>query len=187
MEEFTVNKFDVAERQLLQAIRMFFRQDDEISVHTLAEAANQVLSDIGSAYSTTSVLRDNDWVREDKKREWLRHLFKSRNFFKHADRDKNDTHVFKSCFNHFSLLDGVSMHGSIKKTWVPETLVFQIWFSTMYPELLIKESEFNKMIFEGIRTGQIPDPQNKLLLFQMITTLRSGISGFPNVKLEYGL
>ena len=34
-----LSKFDVAERQLLQAIRLFFKEEDEVSIHTLSEAA----------------------------------------------------------------------------------------------------------------------------------------------------
>ena len=45
MTKIVLTKFEVAERQLLQAINMFFREDDPVSIQTLAEAANQVLHD----------------------------------------------------------------------------------------------------------------------------------------------
>jgi hypothetical protein len=66
-----LSKFDVAERQLLQAIRMFFGEEDPVSIHTLAEAAAQVLNDIGEKYGARSFLRDSDIIREDKRKEWL--------------------------------------------------------------------------------------------------------------------
>ncbi|WP_390241785.1 hypothetical protein [Vibrio sp. R78045] len=187
MKTITLTKFDVAERQLLQAIRMFFREEDVISIHTLAEAANQVLSDIGSDYDTKSIFRENDRIREDKKKEWLRHMFKSRNFFKHADRDKCTSHEFRPDVNHFSLLDGVSMYSSIKQVWVPETLIFQLWFSANYPELMIEESAFNQMVKVGLETGQFPNPKEKSLLSECIQAQRNGHKAVSGVNLEYGL
>jgi hypothetical protein len=187
METIVLSKFDVAERQLLQVIKMFFRGDDPVSIHTLAEAAGQILSDIGEEFGARSLLKDNDLIRTDKIKEWRNHLNKSKNFFKHADRDKNETHEFKPFFNDFSLLDSSNMYSIIKKTWVPESLVFQIWFSTKYPDLLIEESEFNKKILYGINDGQFPNPENKMIYFDIINNFRNGLISLDNVMIEYGL
>ncbi|AVW95509.1 hypothetical protein OS307_002263 [Vibrio parahaemolyticus] len=187
MDTISVTKFDVAERQLLQAIHMFFREDDIISTHTVVEAANQVLSDIGEEYNVKSFLRDSDLIREDKKKLWLRELFKSRNFFKHADRDKDSVHEFKSLFNEFSLIDGVTMYSTIKKTWVPETLVFQVWFSAKYPDLLFDDSEFKKQILCGFEEKRLIAPSDMKTWYEMLTTMRSGAHHFDTVSLEYGL
>lgn len=105
--EMKLTKFDVAERQLLQSIRLLFRDEDPVSIHTLSESALQVLRDIGSEFGTTSRLRDNDLIRPDKKKEWYRALAKSRNFFKHADKDKTSIHEFDTEANIFSILDDV--------------------------------------------------------------------------------
>jgi hypothetical protein len=187
LEAIILSKFDVAERQLLQAIRMFFRGDDPISIHTLAEAANQVLSDIGEEFGAKSLLRDDKLIRKDKMKEWLRHLFKSRNFFKHADRDKDEIDEFKPLFNDFSLIDGINMYSTIKKAWVPESIAFQVWFSTKYPDLLIEESDFNKMILSGIQTNQVPKPEDISLLYDFIVSLRNGSASLDNITIQYGL
>jgi hypothetical protein len=128
---------------LLHAINLFFREDVPVSIHTLSEAATQVLSDIGGKYGVKSMLRENDLIRADKKKEWLRHVFKSRNFFKHAKTDREETHEFKTEFNEFSLLDGVTMYSAIKRQWVPETLVFQIWFMRTHPDLIKEDSDLS--------------------------------------------
>lgn len=84
----TVNKFDVAEKQLHQAINLFFSGGDAISIHTLSEASSQVLYDISKQESDqASLLRDTSWVKAEHKQDWLRALTKARNYFKHADRD----------------------------------------------------------------------------------------------------
>ena len=124
MAPLVLTKFDVAERQLLQAIRLFFAGGDPVSVHTVSEAAAQVLYDIRGFLGIENRLRDSDLIRSEYRREWLATLGRSRNFFKHADRDPSDVHEFKDEFNHFSLLDGVGMYGPAKGSWTPETIVF---------------------------------------------------------------
>ena len=177
-------KFDVAERQLLQAIKLFFNNEDPISIHTLSESAGQVLNDIGKEYDAISFIRTNDLIKPEKRTEWLNHIFKSRNFFKHANKDKNEVHEFKSEFNDFSLLDSVNMYCSIKKKWVPETIMFQMWFSANYPSVLIKESEFNQVILNGVKSGY---PMDKETMFKIIQMFRNKEIENTNVTLEYGL
>ncbi|WP_051147650.1 hypothetical protein [Agarivorans albus] len=187
MEKLRLTKFDVAERQLFQAIRMFFREEDAVSVHTLVEAANQVLSDIGKDFGAQSFLRENDWIKEGKEKEWLRHMFKSRNFFKHADCDKDVAYEFRTDINHFSLIDGISMYSTIKKSWVPETIVFQMWFCVEYPSLHNKDSDFNQMVENGVSARQIPESTNLKHFSELITTLRNSNTVTSGVTLEYGL
>ena len=187
MEPIILTKFDVAERQLLQAINMFFRNEDPVSIHTLAEAASQVLNDIGKNYGAKSFLRDNDLIRDDKKKEWLRLLFKSRNFFKHANKDKDSSHEFKEIFNDFSILDATNMYTLIKKAWVPETMAFQAWFAVAYPHLIKEGSEFSKVVEIAKNNGLLPDPKNRQLLYELIRTIREGEHVVANINLKYGL
>ena len=180
-----LSKFDVAERQLLQAINMFFNGEDSVSIHTLSEAASQVLYDIGG--KDWSTVRDNDYIKEEKKEIWLQYLFKSRNFFKHADRDKNKTHEFNSELNNFSLLEAANMYTHLKKKWVPESLMFHAWFAIEYPELIREGTEVHKLYVSGENGGFLPDPKNKTLMYEFIQNMRNGINVIPNVSLEYGL
>jgi len=183
MSTLILSKFDVTERQLLQAIIMFFRNEDPVSIHTLAEAASQVLNDIGAK----SMLRESDIVKEDKRKEWLSYLFKSRNFFKHADKDKDDKHEFKLEFNDYSLIEGIVMYASFKKQWVPETLVFLSWFKVAHPNLINKQSEVYRLIEKSNRDGNLPNPNDKNNLYEIIKKLRDGSFTLNNVNLKYGL
>ncbi len=121
-----LSKLDAAERQLNQAIKLFFAESDEVSIHALAEAASQVLADIGKPLGIKSIVRDSGLIREEKRKEWLNIVFKSRNFFKHADKDPDGIHDFNPVSNVITLLDGVSMHSAITKKWTPETHTFLI-------------------------------------------------------------
>jgi len=182
-----LSKFDVAERQLTQALQLFFQEQDPVSIHTLAEAAAQVLYDIGGAYGVKSISRDNERIRPEKKKDWLSVLHSSRNFFKHADRDKQAVHEFKDIFNDTSLLDAVNMYVTIKKRWTPETLMFYVWFGLNYPELLLEDSD-HYQILAKLREGPYgPSPNDKAHFGQLAKLLRSGELSMPNIAMYFGL
>ena len=182
-----LTKFEVAERQLNQAIRLFFEQGDPVSIHTLVEAASQILYDIRPLTGAISFLRDSDWIREEHKKDWLAILFKSRNFFKHADRDADQTHEFKEVFNHFALMDAVSMYMQSKHAWTPETALFMGWLSAAHPNLVKEDSDL-AVISRRFREGPNPLPLDQ---FEHLATclkhFRSGAVTIPGITLKLGL
>jgi hypothetical protein len=182
-----LTKFDAAERQLIQAIRLFFREEDSVSIHTLSEAASQILHDIGKDLGIQSMIRDSVLIREDKKKQFLGYLFKSRNFFKHADRDKDETHEFNDEINDFSLIDTIHLHQAIKKSWIPETLTFYLWFGLKWPNLIIPNTEYSHLL-EKLRANNFTPPENdKSLFIEVIDNYRSGRTKANNVTLAPGL
>ncbi|WP_447778403.1 hypothetical protein [Variovorax boronicumulans] len=184
---FTLTKFDAAERQLLLAIRLFFAEEDEVSIHTLAEAAGQVMHDIGKAKNATSIVRDYPRIRPDQKKEWLAVLFAPRNFFKHGSKDPDQKLEFKSIFNDFSLLDATQMYQVLKGNWTPETMVFIVWFGLKYPDLFEEGSDLSRMLANPRSVRGLSDPSAKELFSDAITEIRSGRMVMPNIALHFGL
>lgn len=183
-----LSKFDVAERQLLLAIRLFFDEEDEVSIHTLSEAAAQILHDIGKADGVFSIVRDHDRIRPEKKKEWLAAIFKSRNFFKHADKDKDEIHEFKPIFNDMSLLDAVSMYLSLKKRWTPETLLFLVWFGLKHSQLVKEDGDLIPVLARIAANGDVPmaESPRKAFFGKAISVVRAGELTIPNVTLDFG-
>jgi hypothetical protein len=184
-----LSKFDVAERQLLLVIRLFFEEEDDVSIHTLSEAAAQILHDIGKAEGVFSMVRDNNRIRPERKKEWLAAIFKSRNFFKHADKDKNEFHEFKPEFNDMSLIDAVNMYSSLKKYWTPETLLFFVWFGLKYPHLIKEDNDLTPVLARLASKGDIPvaESPRKAFFSKAIAAVRSGGLTIPNLTLDFGL
>jgi hypothetical protein len=185
--ELRLTKFDVAERQLNQAIALFFGGGDPVSIHTLAEAAAQVLYDIRSQHGGTSLTRDSNLIREEKKKEWLSYVFRSRNFFKHADRDANATHEFKDTFNHFSLLDATNLYLTAKKAWTPESLLYFSWFALSYPHLIKKGDEMAHLVEQWQRGANAIDADDFPTIEACLLELRTGRLKIPGLSLELGL
>lgn len=182
-----LTKFDVAERQLILAIELFFQEADPVSIHTLSEAAAQILYDIGTDYGVKSMSRDYDKIRADRKKEWLGILHSSRNFFKHADRDKNEIHEFSLVFNDMSIIDAVNMYTTIKTKWVPESLIFHTWFGMKYPHLLIKEGSSYQAFTNILTDSSSPAPENKQFFSKLIRRVRIGAISVPNTVIYFGL
>ena len=181
-----LTKFDVAERQLLEAIRMFFDEKDEVSIRTLSQAAGEVLYCIGNERGVVSIVRDNDIFQPERKSEYLAAIFRSRNFFKHADRDPRSIHEFNTFLNDFSLIDAINMYKMLKKHWTPETRMFYVWFILAYPNLLRNNSEVQSVI-EKFNVNSINDQSdNKQLFAQIIRSLHDGSLSLPDLDLSYG-
>ncbi len=89
----TLSKFEIAEAQLFQAIRLYLEGQDLVSPITLAGAADEILGEIARAAGTTSALDDKVTRLCDlhvllhgeqaARREYLELRNKARNAFKH--------------------------------------------------------------------------------------------------------
>jgi hypothetical protein len=139
----TVNKLDVARRQMNEAIRLFFEQRDPIAIHTLAAAAAQVLHDLCKAHGIKTPFRDAKIIRADKLKYWMQHLKAPENFFKHADRDRNATHAFRPKAAEYMIFDAAYMYSLVTKRQTYEAAVFQGWFFLNYSEMLL-ESDYKR-------------------------------------------
>ena len=53
-----ISKLDAARRQLEIAVRLYFAEDDPVSIHTLTSAAYQLLSDINRALGGPPMLKE---------------------------------------------------------------------------------------------------------------------------------
>jgi hypothetical protein len=132
----TVTKLDVAKRQLNEAIRLFFEQRDTVSIHTLACASAQVLTDLCLKNGVGMPLRDGSKIKESRRKEWHQAMKASENFFKHADRDHSDAHQFNSEQTQWDLIDAIRMYEALTKRSTYEATVYQKWFILKYPDLL---------------------------------------------------
>jgi len=185
MSKLHLSKFDVAERQLLLAIRLFFQEEDSVAIHTLSEASSQILFDLKKDHGIQSMFRESDLIKDEHKKEWRKHLSKSKNFFKHADNDPKKIHEFNSVINHFSLIDSVNMYETIKKKWVPETLTYTVWFSSTYPNLLKKGSNFEAIYKKTIEYSEGNPTLNKSVMNDLLKKIKDEEITFPNATATF--
>ena len=126
-----ISKFDAARRQLETAVRLYFSHGDPVSIHTLASAALQILTDLSQNLGTKpETLRGvlMQYIRKEHLDEIERKLAESENFFKHADRDPAKTLEFAVGQSEIVLLDAIAIYAHLTSEQVPLFIVYRAWF-----------------------------------------------------------
>ena len=132
----TIDKIDAAVRQLKLAIRLFFRREDPIPIYTLTGAAHGILYDMAKAKGIKSVFINSELIRPEK-REYVNKIFRNpQNFFKHADKDPENTIKFFPHIVPFYLLDAVLIYNQLTGVQFPELTTLYGWFSIKFPDIL---------------------------------------------------
>jgi hypothetical protein len=95
-EKIRISKIEAASRQLDCAIELWFADKDQVSIHTLAAAAYQIVHDIKTERGLPrDLLYDSDVIEDQYRKRWINVLKKSQNFFKHANNDPEDFLEFR--------------------------------------------------------------------------------------------
>ncbi len=138
-----VTKLEAAKRQLRVAIRLFFERRDLIAVHTLAAAAQDIVTQLGKARGLKGLYEHaNERIRSEKRKEFINKLRAAQNFFKHASKDADQKLEFCYEATKFHLFDAVLLCAAIKGLpLVPEFAAFLGWFMAKYPDVFIDEGD----------------------------------------------
>jgi hypothetical protein len=123
-----VTKIDVAEAQICAAVRMFFGGGHPVPVYTLANAACEIVATIGEKIDVETVQQELAASRGIKVKEMLRPLGAAANFFKHADRDADQTLDFDegdaevvlqlACHDFGRITGGMPVEAQIYEAWM---------------------------------------------------------------------
>ena len=134
----TLNKLEVARRQLETAIQMYFLGGEPVSTHTLATSALEVLSGLNNARKGSPMLSDLECsgaIRPDQLK-LARSVFRgAQNFFKHADKDPEGVLDFNPEATAFYLHDAVEKYREMSKENPPVMRVFALWFRVQWTEV----------------------------------------------------
>ena len=182
-----LTKMGVAERQLNEAIRMFFEERDPVSVYTLTAASHEVLRDLlsgGSHEDFASLIKDSPGIPKENRRHWIRAVNTYQNFFKHAKTDANESIKFDSDVLPVFLFDSVHMLNRLINGWFFEGTIFFTWYMLKFPEHFQDNTPIRGILPPSQRLGL--DPNNletfRVLLysadmrlaFEIVTSAQSG-------------
>lgn len=138
----SISKLDAARRQLEVAIRLYFFDDDPVSIYTLGAAAYGVLRDIASAKKIpllTTEQRLMARVVPGKERELLAVLRRHQNFFKHADRDADAAIDFNPESTEWLLFDGSVAYTQLTSETTPIMGTLNMWWQYRNRDLIKAE------------------------------------------------
>lgn len=161
-----VSKLDSASRQLHTAVKMFLQNSEPVSIHTLACASQEILESLcktqGIKSLKTQIL---EFVREERKKDFIKMLDKAKNSFKHAGIDPNETTKFNSEETELILWDAIRLYHNLTKEKVSLFVAFELWMYANNTDLFILVPE-QKQVYESLIKGF--DPQNRGLFLQMV-------------------
>lgn len=149
MPKISLNKVEVAERQLRTAIRLFFSDGDPVPIHTLVAAAGQVTADLIEKKTGHSIIRSGSFIREEKRREVFKTIYAPENFFKHAERDTDGVIEFNPDATEFFLFAALAELQALTGQLPKEGPVFQMWFLLKHDDVLL-ENEATRPIREAL-------------------------------------
>ncbi len=151
-EKLIVKKLDAAQRQLNCAIELWFKDADEVSIHTLVAAAYQIIHDIKEHKRIErDLLYDSAMIKDEYRKQWIDTLKKSQNFFKHADRDPDPegSIEFSPFGNLVFIISGLTGLQLLGATSSPQTSALFLWLVIHEPALI--KNDYLAML--GQRSG----------------------------------
>jgi hypothetical protein len=156
-----IDKIGVVERQLSEAIRLFFEERDPVVIYTIVASAHQILFDLARPKGFESAIKNTTALRKDDIQEFLRSINYPYNFFKHSDRDptsKINITPLKRLTADF-IMDAIILMQRLKGTIPFAAKVYWLWFVSKFHEEfeeLPEDSEVKKMQKENLAEWDFP-------------------------------
>lgn len=145
MDTVWIDKLEVARRQIIAAVRLFFEEGDPVAIHTLVAPAHQVLVDIGEEKGVHGAIKSAKMLQGPDAKKYLKSINFAFNFMKHADHDGNEKINIAPLSRLTSdfLMDAILLLQLVSGDIPIEAKVFWTWFVSTYPE------EFEDSLPEG--------------------------------------
>lgn len=132
----TLDKTEVARRQLSAAIDLWFADGEPVAIHTLACAAHEVLATLLLKQGKSSLMFDPKHYNPGFAGEVKKALHKHYNFFKHADRDADATIEFPVGITEVYLLIAADGWRELSGSREPIHFAFWAWCYMHHPEIV---------------------------------------------------
>ena len=125
----TITKLEAAQRQLHTAITLWFTGGDPVSIHTLAYAAYEVIHAVSKQLNPNrrDLLFDSFVVKDEYRAEFNILLKKHANFFKHANKQREDMIEFAPVLTDLFIIFGIVGLGTCSILPSDETAAFLGW------------------------------------------------------------
>jgi hypothetical protein len=182
----TLDKVEVARRQLGTALALFLDDLDPVSVHTLARAGCEIAEHLAELAGAAPFFSDKKFALDEIK-ALRRFQHQYANAFKHAlKRDRKTPRDDAEVFARFSdqrndddLFIGWTDYVKATGVLPVEAQAFQLWYFAKYPERLaphVDRDQFEQL-FPGLRS--LRRSEQKLRLKQVIETYRRDVANDP--------
>lgn len=155
---------------------LYFCNGDPVSIRALAEASLEVLSMISDKVKTEpSSLQKfiNEVIPDDKKKEFMKALNKTKNFLKHADKDPEGVLDFNPSGSSFLMHEAIGIYENLSQELPTRFAAFRIWFRLNHPQIY-KNSPSEEKIKNIQRTYSKYTRQQFLQEFELTQNIAYG-------------
>ena len=138
MATIKVNKTEAARRQIDTAIRILFRNEDPVAVHTLAMAAFRVMRDLAVKHDESYMnALIKAMLKPGMEKEFWKAILGPANFLKHADNDPDGVldNVEEEINEHILFIDGL-FYQDLGNKLSSEMQTLQAWYIAIHPEYI---------------------------------------------------
>ena len=151
-KKLTISKLDAAKRQLETVIRLYFSNGDPVSIHTLTAAAYNIVRDVNKKRGGTALwVKEKflNYVKEGYEKEVREKINAAENFFKHADRDHEQTLDFNPDQSELLILEACSVYYQLSGEFPPLFRLFQGWYIANHQRMFNFPEEQQRIISEA--------------------------------------
>jgi hypothetical protein len=142
-------KIDVAEAHIRTAVRLFFEDRHPVPIHLLACSAREILTFVGKAQGTETILEEVAAVKGVKEGDVIKKAHAFVNFMKHANRDAgatlegfsdldNDPILWFVCQDFGRVTGGMPIEAQVYEAWFFATFVKRVSDGPMTWQRLVR-------------------------------------------------
>ncbi len=143
----TYTKLDIAIKLTNQAIKMFFHKEDDISIHLLVSAANEIFTKLIDKHNLKSILGANSiLIKQEYRKEWINGRKKVYNFSKHADKDIDGIIRFNPNFNWYLIFENINFLQLLKIKRSNEMIYFNMWLWKAQRKIFIDNPKIDEFM-----------------------------------------
>jgi hypothetical protein len=134
-------KLEAAEAQLVTAIKLFFQDEDDVAIHTLTRASHEILDTLCAKKNLTRgvIYQGLENIRPELHKKIIDKVNEAKNYFKHADRDTEETLSWNPKLSEYFIWDSTSLHRQLVGVkQIPEITIYSLWFRLHHDDMWVE-------------------------------------------------
>jgi hypothetical protein len=161
-----VDKFEASSRQLDCAIRLFFNDEDLLSILTLVSASSRILRDIAESTGKSEFHNFvSSMIIPDRKNEFWKKFNEPFNFLKHADTDPIGVMEYDSEIVGAFITMTILYAETLGQPRTKYTKAFSGWYFIFNPHLVVDDAPFKQLISGDAFKANLPSDRIGRLKF----------------------
>ncbi|NVK23027.1 MAG: hypothetical protein HWD86_10965 [Kangiellaceae bacterium] len=171
-KQLLISKLDAAKRQLETVIELYFSHKDPVSIHTLTAASYNILRDLNKSEKHPPLfIKDRflNYIKPGYEKEVRNLINQAENFFKHADRDREDIFEFNPKQTELMIYEACDSYRALSGEFPAKFKCYSMWFSSRYPNLFELPNDYLDLVMKNQR--EVEDDRREIFYSEALSIL----------------